>query len=50
MLEAYRNGEVPLAVPIAGLRRYIHCCADEHLGRQWYLCPYPDELGLPDAL
>jgi len=50
VLEAYRHGEVPLAVPVMCLRRHIHCCPDEYIGKQWYLWPYPDELELRDHL
>ena len=50
VLEAYRQREIPLAVPVMSLRRHVHCCPDEYIGRQWYLCPYPDELELRDYL
>jgi uncharacterized protein YbgA (DUF1722 family)/uncharacterized protein YbbK (DUF523 family) len=49
-LEAYRKGEIPLAVPVQCLRRKISRYPDEYLCRQWYLWPYPDELGLRDCL
>jgi uncharacterized protein YbgA (DUF1722 family)/uncharacterized protein YbbK (DUF523 family) len=49
-LEAYRNGEIPLAVPIMCLRRQLRRCPHEYIGRQWYLWPYPDELSLRDSL
>lgn len=49
-LEAYRKGEIPLAVPVLCLRRNINRYPDEYLCRQWYLWPYPDELGLRDSL
>ena len=50
VLEAYRHREIPLAVPVMCLRRHVYCCPDEYIGRQWYLCPYPDELELRDHL
>jgi uncharacterized protein YbgA (DUF1722 family)/uncharacterized protein YbbK (DUF523 family) len=50
VLEAYRHGEISLAVAIMCLRRYVHCCPDESIGVQWYLWPYPDELELRDHL
>jgi len=50
VLEAYRHREIPLAVPVMCLRRHVHCCPDEYIGRQWYLWPYPDELELRDHL
>jgi uncharacterized protein YbgA (DUF1722 family)/uncharacterized protein YbbK (DUF523 family) len=46
VLEAYRHREIPLAVPVMCLRRFVHCCPDEYIGMQWYLWPYPDELEL----
>jgi len=50
MLETYRRGEIPLAVPVRCLRRHFHCHADESIGMQCYLWPYPDELGLRNHL
>ena len=50
VLEAYRHGGIPLAVPVMRLRRHFFCCSDEHIGMQWYLWPYPDELELRDHL
>lgn len=50
VLEAYRHREIPLAVPVMCLRRYVHCFPDEYIGRQYYLWPYPDELELRDHL
>jgi uncharacterized protein YbgA (DUF1722 family)/uncharacterized protein YbbK (DUF523 family) len=50
VLEAYHRGEVPLAVPVMYLRRHVHHCPDEYIGMQWYLWPYPDELGLRNHL
>ena len=50
VLEAYRHREIPLAVPVMCLRRLVHCCPDEHIGMQWYLWPYPDELELREHL
>jgi len=50
VLEAYRHREIPLSVPVMHLRRHIHCCPDEYIGKQCYLWPYPDELQLRDHL
>jgi uncharacterized protein YbgA (DUF1722 family)/uncharacterized protein YbbK (DUF523 family) len=50
VLEAYRHREIPLAVPVMCLRRFVHYCPDEYIGMQWYLWPYPDELELRDHL
>jgi uncharacterized protein YbgA (DUF1722 family)/uncharacterized protein YbbK (DUF523 family) len=49
-VDAYRGGKVPLAVPIMCLRRHIRHCPDEYIRGQWYLWPYPDELGLRDSV
>jgi uncharacterized protein YbgA (DUF1722 family)/uncharacterized protein YbbK (DUF523 family) len=49
-LDAYRSGEVALAVPVMSLRRHIRRRPDAYIGGQWYLWPYPDELGLRDSL
>jgi uncharacterized protein YbgA (DUF1722 family)/uncharacterized protein YbbK (DUF523 family) len=48
LLDAYRRDEVPLAVPVMCLRGHFHRCPDEYIDMQWYLWPYPDELGLRD--
>ena len=50
VLEAYRHGGIPLAVPVMSLRRHVYCGRDEHIGMQGYLWPYPDELELRDHL
>ena len=49
-IEAYRLNQVPLAAPVVCLRRHLRSCRDEYIGKQWYLWPYPDELGLRDLL
>ena len=48
VLEAYRRNQVPLAAPVTCLRRHFRHHPDEYIGMQWYLWPYPDELGLRD--
>jgi uncharacterized protein YbgA (DUF1722 family)/uncharacterized protein YbbK (DUF523 family) len=46
LIEDYKNGHVPLLVPIALLRHYVQRFPKPHLQRQLYLDPYPTELGL----
>ena len=47
-IEDYRNGIIPLIVPIALLRHHFEQEADQHAYplQQHYLAPYPHELGL----
>jgi uncharacterized protein YbbK (DUF523 family)/uncharacterized protein YbgA (DUF1722 family) len=46
LIEDYKNGYVPLLVPIALLRHYVQRFPKPSLSRQLYLDPYPTELGL----
>ncbi len=50
VIDAYRCGEVPLVVPVTLLRHHFRCHPDDYIGLQWYLWPYPDELGLRNLL
>ncbi len=49
-IEAYRRGELPLMVPITLIRRHFARVPDPYIGRQRYLNPYPDSLGLRDQI
>lgn len=49
-IEAYRRGEVPLVVPMKLLRHYFRRNPDHYIDRQWYLDPYPESLGLRNAI
>lgn len=49
-IEAYRREEVPLVVPMKLLRHYFRRHPDDYIGRQWYLDPYPEALGLRNAI
>lgn len=49
-IEAYRREEVPLVVPMKLLRHYFRCNPDNYIDRQWYLDPYPESLGLRNAI
>jgi uncharacterized protein YbgA (DUF1722 family)/uncharacterized protein YbbK (DUF523 family) len=50
VIDAYRRGDVPLVVPVTLLRHHFRCYPDDYIGLQWYLWPYPDELGLRNHL
>ncbi len=49
-IEAYRRDEVPLVVPTKLLRSYFRRNSDDYIARQWYLDPYPEALGLRNAI
>ena len=49
-IAAYRREDVSLTVPMNRLRRYLRRNPDDDIDRQWYLDPYPESLGLRDAL
>lgn len=49
-IEAYRRGETPLVVPITLLRHYLRVHHDAYMERQQYLFPYPESLGLRNAI
>jgi uncharacterized protein YbgA (DUF1722 family) len=49
-IEAYRREEVPLVVPVKLLRHYFRRNPDHYIDRQWYLDPYPEPLGLRNAI
>jgi uncharacterized protein YbgA (DUF1722 family) len=46
VIEEYREGHIPLLVPLALLRHYVERAQDQGLKRQFFLNPYPTELGL----
>lgn len=50
LLERYRNGEVPLIVPITLLKHHFRKCPDPYIDNSYYLSPYPQELRLINAL
>ncbi|MDJ0806073.1 MAG: DUF523 and DUF1722 domain-containing protein [Gammaproteobacteria bacterium] len=49
-IEAYRRGEVPLVVPVTLLRHYFRNHHDPYMEKQVYLSPYPESLGLRNAI
>jgi len=46
LLENYRQGQVPLVVPLTMIRHYLNQYPDEYMAKQYYMQPYPDELML----
>jgi uncharacterized protein YbbK (DUF523 family)/uncharacterized protein YbgA (DUF1722 family) len=50
MLGTYCRGEIPLGVPVMWLRGQFLRRPDDCIDLQWYLWPYPDELGLRNHL
>lgn len=49
-IEAYSRGEIPLIVPVFLLRHHFRRNPDPYIAGQWYLQPYPDELGLRNTI
>lgn len=49
-IERYRQGEIPLVVPITLFRHYFRLHPDPYIARQVYLQPHPDALGLRNNL
>jgi len=49
-IERYRQGEIPLVVPITLFRHYFRLHPDPYIARQVYLQPHPDKLGLRNNL
>lgn len=49
MLDNYRNGRVPLIVPITLMRHHLRRYPDEYISSQYYMSPYPEELMLRNA-
>ena len=50
IIEEYRNGTVPLVVPIRFLRHHFRRAPNRYAEMQHYLEPCPDELGLRNHL
>ena len=46
ILDNYRNGDVPLIVPITLMNHHVRKYEEAYLGRQFYLKPHPIELHL----
>ena len=50
IIEAYRNGYVPLIVPVTMINHYVRVYDQPYLKRQLYLNPYPMELALRNRI
>ena len=50
IIEQYRNGLVPLVVPITLLKHHLRRHPSEYVARQYYLSPHPKELMLRNLL
>jgi uncharacterized protein YbgA (DUF1722 family)/uncharacterized protein YbbK (DUF523 family) len=49
-IERYRQGEIPLVVPITLLNHYFRRHPDPYINKQVYLQPHPEKLGLRNNL
>ena len=50
VIEQYRNGIIPLIVPVTLLRNHFHTHPNEYIEQQSYLQPYPDDLSLRNQI
>lgn len=50
VIDAYRHGTVPLVVPLTLLRHHLRRSPHPYVQAQRYLQPYPEELGLRNAI
>lgn len=50
ILDSYRNGRVPLIVPITLMRHHLRRFPDEYISSQYYMSPYPEELMLRNTI
>ncbi|MBU2709877.1 YbgA family protein [Zooshikella harenae] len=50
VIHQYRQGFLPLIVPITLLKHFIKQHGNTFIQQQMYLSPYPDELGLRNAI
>ncbi|KEQ19280.1 YbgA family protein [Endozoicomonas numazuensis] len=50
LVEEYRQGTIPLVVPMAMLRHFIENHGNEYIQEQTYLYPHPDQLGLRNQI
>ncbi|MGD8177104.1 YbgA family protein [Marinimicrobium sp. ARAG 43.8] len=49
VIESYRQGEVPLVVPLTLLKHYLRKVDNPYLQRQTFWAPHPEKLGLRNA-
>ena len=50
VIEQYRNGIIPLIVPVTLLRGHFRNHPNEYIQKQAYLQPYPDDLSLRNQI
>jgi uncharacterized protein YbgA (DUF1722 family)/uncharacterized protein YbbK (DUF523 family) len=50
VIEQYRNGYVPLIVPLTLLKHHFRKCPDRYIEESYYMSPYPQELQLINQL
>ncbi|MEI6413695.1 MAG: DUF523 and DUF1722 domain-containing protein [Pseudomonadota bacterium] len=50
LIDHYREGQVPLVVPITLIRHYLRRHPDPYVQEQYYLAPHPDELMLRNQI
>jgi uncharacterized protein YbgA (DUF1722 family)/uncharacterized protein YbbK (DUF523 family) len=50
LIERYRQGEVPLIVPITLLKHHFRKTPDAYIEESYYMSPYPQELSLSNNL
>lgn len=49
-IENYRQGLLPLIVPITLLNHFFRKHPDEYISNSWYMNPYPEELCLQNSI
>jgi len=50
VIERYRNGYVPLIVPLTLLKHHFRKTPDPYIEESYYMSPYPQELQLINQL
>lgn len=50
IIERYRDGEVPLIVPLTLLKHHFRKSPDTYIENSYYMSPYPQELSLVNQL
>ena len=50
IIERYRQGEIPLIVPITLLKHHFRKSPDVYIEESYYMSPYPQELQLINQL
>lgn len=50
VIEDYRQGKVPLVVPVRMLKHYFALFPNDYIEQQAFLCSYPDQLGVRNQM